>query len=289
VTVTDVEGLGAAVAAAETPDVRLIARDPAIGFVHRRLPEGDLYFIANTGNVAVDTRARFAGDRGNGSWWDPVRGAREAAGTGDIAVRLAPYESRVLLFAGPAKRVAPTAVAETVDISTGWTLEIAGRPERPLHALGTWTDDPGLRYFSGTGIYRRTIRIRREDAGKCLGLDFGPSHTAPPPGTHNPGAALAAPVRDAAIVFVNGKRAGSVWAPPYRLDLTAMLHAGDNRVEVRVANTAVNLLAGRPREDYRLLSARYGERFQAQDLDRIVPAPSGLTGPLALIIANRCG
>jgi hypothetical protein len=285
VTITDVAGLGAAVAAAQAPDMRLATRDPAIGFIRRDLLWGTLYFIANTDKVPVDTSARFAADVGEGIWWDPVRGTREAAGSGDIRLRLAPYESRFLLFAGKRKAVVPAPAPGEIDISTGWTLEIAGRPERPLPKLALWTDDPELRYFSGTGIYRRALRIGRE---KCVAIDFGPSAIAPAPGTHNLGAALAAPVRDAAVVFVNGERAGSVWAPPYRLDLTGQLRPGDNRVEVRVSNTAVNLLAGRPREDYRLLSARYGERFQAQDLDRIAPAPSGLTGPIKLRVA-RCG
>jgi hypothetical protein len=67
-----------------------------------------------------------------------------------------------------------------------------------------------------------------------------------------------------------------VWAPPYRLDITRWLRAGANTIELRVSNTALNLLAGRPPADYRLLNLRYGERFKMQDQEKVAPAPSGL-------------
>ncbi len=275
--------LGAAIARAARPDVRLATPDPAIGFVHRKLPAGDLYFVVNTGNTPVETSARFVGDRGNGSWWDPVTGGRSPAGSGEIAISLAPYESRMLLFAGaPQAAAGPPQTEAVLDLAGGWTLTIADRPERALTGFTSWTDDPGLRFFSGTATYRRTVTLPA-GAAQCTAIDFGEGS----PITQRPGArpiaAIAAPVRDVAVVLVNGRRAGSAWAPPYRLDLGRLLHAGENRIEVRVSNTALNGLAGRPRTDYRLLAARYGERFQAQDQDRIAPQPSGLLGPVTLV------
>jgi hypothetical protein len=92
-------------------------------------------------------------------------------------------------------------------------------------------------------------------------------------------AMIDSPVREAAEVFVNGKRAGAVWHPPYELDITSYLRAGANKIEVKVANLALNALAGQERPDYRLLSARYGQRFVPQDTHLIVPQPSGMLGP----------
>lgn len=277
VTVVREGEVGRALRAAVSPEVRTAAPVPALGFVHRRLAEGDLYFVVNTGNVPLQTRARFAGDRGNGSWWDPLRGMRHAAGRGEIVVDLAPYESRFLLFAG-ASRQAAAREAERVGVPVpGWTLSIDGRVERPLPDFGSWTADPALRHFSGTGVYRVGIDLDPSLAGKCLAIDFG---TATPAGTvtneARPFAAIAAPIRDAAIVLVNGKSVGSVWAPPYRIALSGALRAGRNTIEVQVSNTALNRLAGRARTDYRLLSARFGERFTMQDQDKIAALPSGL-------------
>ena len=96
-------------------------------------------------------------------------------------------------------------------------------------------------------------------------------------------ATLEAPVRDAAIVYINGRRAGSIWHPPYSMDVTSFLRRGQNEIRIEVANTAVNYMAGHALPDYRLLNLRYGERFQDQDLQRIRPLPSGLLGPVRLI------
>ena len=89
---------------------------------------------------------------------------------------------------------------------------------------------------------------------------------------------LDAPIREGARVLVNGQDVGAVWAPPYRLNVTKALRPGRNAFEVRVGNTALNRWASRPQPDYRLLHLRYGKRFDPQDLDKIVPQPSGLIG-----------
>ena len=51
-------------------------------------------------------------------------------------------------------------------------------------------------------------------------------------------ALLESPVREAAIVYINGQRAGSVWHPPYEIDITGLLHAGENTLRIVVANLA---------------------------------------------------
>jgi hypothetical protein len=50
-----------------------------------------------------------------------------------------------------------------------------------------------------------------------------------------------------------------------------------------VANLAINRLAQGPPADYRELNARFGERFQMQDMTNLQPLPSGLLGPIRLI------
>jgi len=94
---------------------------------------------------------------------------------------------------------------------------------------------------------------------------------------------LEGPIREAAIVYVNGTRAGSVWSPPYEVDITKLLHAGDNTLRIVVANLAINEMAGHAFPDYRLLNDRFDERFQAQDLNLIQPLPSGILGGVRLV------
>ncbi len=85
------------------------------------------------------------------------------------------------------------------------------------------------------------------------------------------------------MVYVNDRRAGSVWCPPYSLDVTGLLRRGENKIRIVVANLAVNHMAGRALPDYRLLNLRYGVRFEAQDMDKVQPVPAGLLGPIRLI------
>lgn len=94
---------------------------------------------------------------------------------------------------------------------------------------------------------------------------------------------LESPVREAAVVYVNEQRAGSVWCAPYRVDVTKLLHPGENRIRIVVGNLAINALAGQKLPDYKELIAKYGERFQAQDLDNLKALPAGLLGPVTLI------
>jgi hypothetical protein len=67
------------------------------------------------------------------------------------------------------------------------------------------------------------------------------------------------------------------------VDVTSLLVAGSNRIEVRVANLGLNALSGHALPDYRLLSARYGQRFVPQDTELVAPRPSGMLGPVKLI------
>lgn len=274
--------LGKALVAVATPDMALAAPDARIGFVHRKLDDGDLYFVANTGNSAVETTARFAGDNGRGAWWDPQTGTRWAAGTGTIAIRLAPYESRFLVFdrEPPPTGAAPFEGGRVVaDLSRDWRVARPGEAERALAQLGPWED---ARY-SGSLVYRRSFTLDALPA-KRLVLDLGPALPQPASGDSpaRPRAQIAAPVREAALVTINGKPVGTLWAPPYRLDITNAVQAGANEITIKAMNGALNALAARGPIDQSVLRLRYGVRFEDQDVDKIAPQPSGLMGPVTL-------
>jgi hypothetical protein len=94
---------------------------------------------------------------------------------------------------------------------------------------------------------------------------------------------LESPVREAAAVYINDRLAGTVWHPPYEVNVTGLLHPGENKIRIVVANLAINTMARGPLPDYKLLNSRYGERFQPQDLVNLQPLPSGLLGPIRLV------
>ncbi|HEU0107772.1 MAG TPA: glycoside hydrolase, partial [Vicinamibacteria bacterium] len=130
--------------------------------------------------------------------------------------------------------------------------------------------------------------------GARVFLDFGDARAIEPEplpsGTlrGNSFAALVAPpIREAATVFVNGRRAGSVWGPPYRVEFTALLRDGPNEIRIDVYNTAINRLAeGGHLPDTDALVERYGQRFRLQDLEGLRPLPSGILS-VPRIVAER--
>jgi hypothetical protein len=273
--------LGAALTAAIAPDVTGLVSQ--VGFVHRKLPDGDVYFVANTGNMALTLPLRFrAGGRGQA--WDPKAGAVRAW-EGE-PVTLAPYESRVFAFGRqadaklvPAAKTVTGAAAVSRRLDKGWSIAFDGRSPAPLKAFVSWTDMPGRAHYSGMATYSLDVKISAADiAAGLTRLNFGEGDAVAVPngGRNGTQAWLAAPVRDAAEVFVNGRRAGSVWSAPFVIDLKGFLKPGLNRLDIRVANTAANLVAGRAPTDFGALTAKYGERFKMQNVDNLSPEPSGL-------------
>ena len=173
------------------------------------------------------------------------------------------------------------------DLSTGWKIHFSD--DAALIALGklaSWTELTGRKYYSGEAVYSRSVSISHAmTAGARISLDFGtgtPFEDKRRPNASGMLALLDPPIREAAVVFVNGKRVGSLWHPPYRMDVTDFVHEGVNEIEVHVYNTAINLLAGQPPRDYTALRAKYGRRFDPQDMDNLQPIPSGLFGPIHL-------
>ncbi|MGC9222339.1 MAG: glycosyl hydrolase [Terracidiphilus sp.] len=282
--------LGAAIGAAIKPDVALSPATPTVGFIHRKLQDADVYFIANTDNRPHTFDATFRAARGGAEWWNPFTGKITGVGAGPaIHFDLAPYESRVVVFredAAPVthRKAAPFA---PIDLSRDWRVTFdKTQATVSMPALGSWTELEAEKYYSGTATYERTVEIPAAVAksGRVI-LDFGEGTPVAHAPLHQPGtrAWYDPPIREAAMVYVNGKPAGSLWHPPYRLDVTALVQAGSNQLKIVVANTAINELAGRAAPDYRLLNLRYGEKFAPQDMDHLEPVTSGILGPVRLI------
>ncbi len=105
-----------------------------------------------------------------------------------------------------------------------------GAPERvTLEHLASWTKhpEPGVKYFSGTATYYKTFNVPahfiRED--QRLYLDLGR-------------------VQVIAEVMLNGLDLGILWKPPFETDISEVVKAGDNALEIRVVNLWPNRLIG---------------------------------------------
>ncbi|MDD5599113.1 MAG: hypothetical protein PHV82_14295, partial [Victivallaceae bacterium] len=87
--------------------------------------------------------------------------------------------------------------------------------------LGSWTDLPGLKNFSGTVEYSVEFDIPENYIGKVLVLDLGS-------------------VENIAELILNGHPAGIRCWRPYRFDVSSFVRAGRNRMTLLVTNSMGN-------------------------------------------------
>jgi hypothetical protein len=152
-----------------------------------------------------------------------------------------------------------------------WSVEFApewGGPKSvEFPSLVDWTarSEPGIRFYSGTAIYRKSLEIKRVAAGKSLWLDLGD-------------------VCELAEVKINGQSCGIVWAPPFRVDITRALKPGPNQIEIEVVNFWPNRIIG----DQALPESERVTHTNIRELTRDTPLmPSGLLGPVRVMVTDK--
>ncbi|MDO5581764.1 MAG: glycosyl hydrolase [Planctomycetia bacterium] len=123
---------------------------------------------------------------------------------------------------------------KVLSLNEDWKVEFAkdlGAPtgEQSFKTLISWTDRPefGIKYFSGSAVYRKTVSVSAQDAKgqNHFVLDLGE-------------------VKNLARVSVNGKDLGVLWTPPFAMDITTAIKPGENRIEIKVVNLWVNRMIG---------------------------------------------
>jgi hypothetical protein len=207
-----------------------------------------------------------------------------------------PYGSRIVVLRGDSDRAggetARTA-RQSIELRSNWAVTLGStRSIGPVDLPYEWASTAEDRFFSGTATFRRTVDVPSHPPDERVVLDFGDGapvgREALPGGTmrgNSFAALIAAPVREAATILLNGRRAGSIWAPPYRLDVTNAVRAGANDLRIDVYNTAINRLAeGGHLPDVGAVTERYGQRFRLQDVDNLQPIPSGILAVPRLVI-----
>jgi alpha-L-rhamnosidase len=310
----DEKELGKSLPDLAPPDLKMTGPDARsrenIGFIRRKLPDTDIYFVANTSNQRLDVFANFASNFKEGVAIDPDSAAVSDAVPTNQSLVLDPYESRVYIFANNLPRN-PLVRADVdsfslPDLSSNWQVNfVSANKTVPEPKLTSWTADPATLHYSGEAVYSRDFTLATLPTKGSLylevtggmpvsgGTNSPPEHAAlganglPDPGVTRTGPGMHAyydpPIHEAAIVTVNGKPAGALWHPPYRLDVTHLLKNGQNHLEIHVYNTALNAWSALPPYDYKPLIEKYGDRFQMQDLDKVEPIPSGIIGQVYLV------
>jgi hypothetical protein len=172
--------------------------------------------------VAIDADANLPSDL---CLWE-ANGRLQARTTrpGRFALHLASGATLPLLVSDPPPPVAASGPWE-VRFASGW-----GAPEHVIfQQLASWTehDDPGIRYFSGTAVYRGELFVPPTMlvSGIAPMLDLGQ-------------------VEVIARVRINGHDLGILWKAPFIVDTSGVLRSGHNQLEIEVTNLWPNRLIG---------------------------------------------
>ncbi len=257
--------------------------DANLMFVHRKLGDGDIYFVDNRSDRAEDVNATFRVDGKTPELWDAASGATRPAsysianGRTTVPLHLEPYGTTFVVFREPAKSASRTlpepkdTVVAGVDeaLNRDWAVSFEPNRGAPQTAqfdrLISWSESPdqGVKYFSGSATYAKTIEIPASafTPAAHLWLDLGD-------------------VENIADVTVNGKYQGIAWKTPFRIDVTNALVPGSNQIDVRVTNLWVNRMIG-DQQPWALKKYTFSA-FTPYKADSPL-LPSGLLGPVRLL------
>jgi hypothetical protein len=254
-------------------------------YTHRRDGQADIYFVAGTGKADCAFRV---GDK-RPELWDPVSGRIETAAKahrtedGRTVVTLdLPLNGSLFVVFREKGVPAPVPEAPTprqsVAVAGPWDVSFQtgrGAPETAVFAsLADWTTrpEPGIKYFSGTATYAKTVDIPAGQEKRKTVLQLGA-------------------VSALAHVWLNGKDLGIVWTAPWQIELTGALKSGQNELRIAVTNPWINRLigdAGLPpgqRITQSNLALEKGKRtlkgYQGYASEDPLQ-PSGLMGPVTL-------
>ena len=226
--------------------------DQTLRYTHRRDGGTEIYFVANPGAERLRARCTFRVLEKRPQLWDPVTGRTRdlpefSAGRAGTALdlRFQPYQSFFVIFAGdgggvrPAKRNFPS--LDTLAFPGGpWNVSFdpqrGGAESVTFPRLEDWTERPeeGIRYYSGEAAYRIEFDIPPTLPGRAGGRSLSRRRVWIDLGE----------VKNIARVRVNGREAGVLWCAPWSVDVTELLKAKGNILEVTVANLWPNRLIG---------------------------------------------
>ena len=253
--------------------------DTNLLFVHRRLADGDLYFVDNRNDRNEDVEATFRIQGKQAELWHADTGKIEPASfhianaRTTVPLRLEPWGTVFVVFRRPvnaSSRVLPRVIEEPIASVEGpWAIrfqENRGAPaEITQDKLSSWSEskDEGVKYFSGTATYTKTVQASPNwfKPGVQLWINLGE-------------------VKNLAEVFVNGSSMGIAWKTPFRVDVTEAMRPGANTFEIKVTNLWVNRMIGDRQTEATKKYTFTSPTFYRADSPLL---PSGLLGPVQII------
>ena len=218
--------------------------------IHRADGAADVFFFANLARAAGGAMCSFAVSGKQPELWDPVTAAMRDLpefevkdGRTIVPLQFDAAQSFFIVFRRELPPGRPPALSNfprlsaVAEIAGPWEVAFDpkwGGPDNPVAfaALADWTKrpEPGIKYFSGTAVYRKTFDVAPAKLAAPLELDLGV-------------------VRGLARVKVNGKDLGVVWCAPWSVRIpSGLLEAGGNQLEIEITNVWANRLIGDEQE-----------------------------------------
>ena len=283
------------------PDVRILNHPDKVGYVHRRTGTEDIYFIANVSGREVEEMIMFQEQNDHFCVFDPYT-AQEKMITAmqtrvdgiRVSLQLEAWQSLLFIFSQEMEQMTaePAAAEETeiLDISLDWQFEVAEKQfKKQYHQLAGWEFEPELKYYSGTGSYKKKFVLNNQMWNNVLAaekvyLDIGN-------------------IGETAEIYVNSVLIDTLIKHPFRVDITGCLKKDKNHIEVLVTNLLINRMIDPqypeveetkkiiPQWPYAAAGLNQNRRewlFNHRERQAVKdPFPSGLWGTIKIVGAKR--
>ena len=256
----------------------LMTGDPDIGFVHHRLTDGELYFVANTAPGPRTARVRPRAQYSSWQRWDMHEGT-SVSGTGEISIELAAYEA--VVYVTSTQETSGSTAATLRPLAKGlslneWTLRLPDGASEKVKIPNALSHDED---FVGTVTYTTSFDLSAGSPSRlCLDYTTLPTPSRSARREQSYEAHSADPVGVVADVIVNGAPAGVLWDPPYEIDIGHLLKAGKNTIELAVSTTSMpGLRSPEWIQIWKDAEQAHGRRFIMQEIEyAFQPMRSGL-------------
>lgn len=242
-----------AASAADTVGITNTSGNALVKSIHRHEGTTDVYFVANIARQSGSATCTFGVSGMQPELWDPVTGTMQTLtrftdqnGTTTLPLRFAESQSFFVVFRQKArpsttgKKPDAGIQKELTTLNGTWQVSFDpawGGPASPVTfaTLADWTSrpEPGIKYFSGTAVYRQSFSVnptRGINKAPFVYLDLGV-------------------VNHLARVTINGQDLGVVWTAPWRVQIpVGLLKATGNQLMIAVTNVWANRLIGDEQE-----------------------------------------
>lgn len=270
------------------PDAALSCPEQ-VGYQHRRLRTGDVYFLANLSDQPVSLDAQFSAHAAGVCVYSAVTAEPMPARVSPcgestaVSMALAPFDSAFVFFSDTLRTpdFVPAASPTCLPLTEPWQLDIpAVRFTQTQPQPEFWEQYDPVRLYSGFGTYETQFTL-------C----------APPPDRAE---LQFTQVATSARVYLNDTLCGVLWKRPWRVDVTKWLRPGINTLRVVCGNQLFNcaldpkneppMYAGTLLREWPYFTQTINQirqrriSLKKERESGLPPQPSGLQGPVCLLL-----